>query len=179
MKTPLPPVFQLEVSLRHIEPRIWRRLLVPGDATLAELHAIIQIAFGWNNSHLHEFRLGEARYGMASPEDPELLDEKAYRLADLLAAKLRCEYEYDFGDGWEHDVVVEEVAAADHRVRVSCLEGARAAPPDDCGGPLRYGEIVRALRKPRSKAAREFIEWYGEGFDPEAFDLDEINRSLR
>jgi hypothetical protein len=175
-------MFQLKVSLREIKPLIWRRLMVPGDAPLGELHDIIQISFGWDNAHLHEFRIGDKRYGMVGDEelDREVLDEEAHFVEELLAPKTRFEYEYDFGDGWEHEIVVEDVLPGQRKtMKPRCIDGARACPPEDCGGPFAYLELLRALKKPRSARARELREWLGGPFDGEAFDLAAINRHFR
>ena len=135
-------VLQLKIELADIEPVIWRRIVVPSSLTLTELHAVIQGAMGWQNYHLHMFEIGDKRYEI--PEDdgigpePGYLDERQYKLDDLLSAGTDVAYEYDFGDGWRHRVVVEDRRDAVARERVpAVIAGERACPPEDCGGPYR------------------------------------------
>ncbi len=139
----------LKIGLAHIRPPIWRRLRVPSDFTLADLHDVIQIAFGWENTHLHEFRVGKHRYGILDPDGfDEMADETPVTLGDTVPRKgARVEYIYDFGDFWTHNVSIEAIEDAPpsrstHRLRrpvstapLACLDGKRAAPPEDCGGP--------------------------------------------
>ena len=138
----LPPelgdVFELRVSLRHIRPEVWRSLRVPADVPLGVLHEILQISFGWHNSHLHDFHVGDIRFGMAGIEDEMFsVEEHAAPLGAVARAGSKLLYRYDFGDDWEHDIVVESVESnGDETVR--CTGGARACPPDDCGGPPGY-----------------------------------------
>src|SRR5690349_12041367 len=99
---------QLRIELRDVEPQVWRRLLVPGAIRLAKLHDIFQAAMGWENSHLHNFSIGDALYGSQFDDyPPEELNEQDVTVLQALADHNRFVYEYDFGDGWEHDVVVE------------------------------------------------------------------------
>jgi Plasmid pRiA4b ORF-3-like protein len=178
-------VHQLKIALRHIHPPIWRRVQVSSAASLATLHAVLQRSFAWTDSHLHEFEAGRRRFG--SPqldggwgEEEDVQDERRVtlgRVAPRKGAKLL--YRYDLGDDWQHDIVVEEILPADptsHSPR--CLDGRRAAPPDDCGGPFGYAELLDALAEPTRKDHAEQLEWLGDGFDPEAFDLAATNRAL-
>ena len=180
-------VYQLKVSLRGIRPPIWRRVQVPATSTLAELHGILQSVLGWTNSHLHDFECRGEHYGMPSPEDfVEVIDEAGVRLGDLgLRARSRIRYLYDFGDSWEHDIVVEQTLDVDPDVTYPlCLAGKRACPPEDCGGVGGYENLIEALNRaadPNQKASRgdrEFVKWAGP-FSPEHFSLDEANGSLR
>lgn len=174
-------VYQLKVTLLDIRPPIWRRLQVPASITMEKLHYALQDALGWTNSHLHQFVLGADRFGMRLiDEDRELLDERKYRLKDLVGEKSRFAYEYDFGDGWEHLVVVEKVlpAAPDTRYPL-CLAGKRACPPEDCGGPFAYADFLVALSDPADPRHDELLEWIGGPFDPERFDLTDVNSALR
>lgn len=175
------PVYQLKVSLKGIRPPIWRRLQVPCDVTLARLHKVIQIAMGWGGYHFHEFRVGRRRYGVPDPEVPwDVLSERSARLFQVAPGpKSRIAYTYDFGDGWEHDILVEKVlpAPADTQCPV-CTDGRRACPPEDCGGAWGYSEILQALQDPENPDNSERLDWLGDGFDPEAFDLEGINRRL-
>jgi len=134
---PTGEVYQLHAFLLDISPTIWRRLLVRSDATLADLHHILQIAFGWTDSHLHRFVIHGKEYGIAQPcgiffaDDPQQV-----RLRDLgLRLNMRFRYEYDFGDRWQHQLRLERILPLAHaRSYPSCSAGARAAPPEDCGG---------------------------------------------
>jgi len=181
----------LKVTIAHIRPAIWRRMAVPSDFTLDQLHAALQFAFGWQDSHLHEFKLGDARYGALDPDNEELLDEAEVMVADVLPRKTsRLEYVYDLGDFWLHNVSVEHIEAAapsgggrSMRPRrsataVSCLDGARAAPPEDCGGPAGYAELLEALADDSHPRHAEMRDWVGADFDPERFIVAEVNRRL-
>src|SRR5438132_322032 len=178
-----PAAYLLKVSLQEVRPPIWRRIRVAGDLTLRELHHVLQIALGWTDSHLHEFEIGGKRYGMPDPledigEPP--LDEQKYRLNELLQKGSRTEYLYDFGDGWRHDIVVEDEEPAKRGApKAECLGGARACPPEDSGGAHRYQELLEAVADPTNKRHRELLEWVGPHFAPEEFDLVAVNRALR
>ena len=140
---------------------------------------------GWTNSHLHRFEADGREFGRTDPDlDPEddLISDQQATLAEIApAVGSRFEYEYDFGDGWEHTVLVEDVREGGAALgRALCLDGARACPPEDCGGPYGYeAEFVAALRDQGHERRTELIEWIGEGFDPERFDLDAANRRLK
>lgn len=178
-----PAAYLLKVSLQEVRPPIWRRIRVAGDLTLRELHHVLQIALGWTDSHLHEFEIGGKRYGMPDPledigEPP--LDEQKYRLNELLQKGSRAEYLYDFGDGWRHDIVVEdEVPAKRGALKAECLAGGRACPPEDCGGADAYEELLDAIADPSNERHAELREWVGPYFAPEEFDLASVNRALR
>lgn len=153
--------YELKVTLCNVRPPIWRRLRVAGSLTLRDLHHVLQIAFGWTDSHLHEFESAGVRYGLLAPESEEIgqapLDERKYTLAALLRAGDRLQYLYDFGDGWRHEIEVEKSLGAID-VNAECIAGERAGPPEDCGGPPGF-ERLRLT--------------------PQAFDLPAINRELR
>ncbi|MEX0806068.1 MAG: plasmid pRiA4b ORF-3 family protein [Candidatus Binatia bacterium] len=175
-------IYQLKISLRDIRPTIWRRLQVRGDVTLAKLHRIIQAAMGWYDSHLHQFIVGETCYGVPSREDlSEVKDEKKVRLDQILSRPGRkMVYEYDFGDGWEQEILLEKVLQPDSKVRYPrCIGGARACPPEDCGGVPGYANFLEAIRDPRHEEHEEMLEWIGGEFDPEEFDLEEFDNALR
>lgn len=174
-------VFQLKVTLRDIKPPIWRRVLVDGSATLDEVHDVIQAAFGWWNSHLHEFRIGGRDYGVPDPDwdMSKVLDETRYRLDKLAAGGDKFRYVYDFGDDWDHDVHVEKILASSEVHDVpTCIAGKRACPPEDCGGTWGYKEFLVAIADPSHERHAELIEWNGGGFDPEAFDPTEFDDNL-
>lgn len=164
--------FRIKVTLRHVRPPVWRRLLVPSDIPLPRLHQIIQAAMGWYDCHLHLFRQGARAYAPASPDfDPIGEDSSKLVLSDLVSgAKKRLVYEYDFGDGWEHDLVVEEVFD-EVCARVRCLGGRRRCPPEDCGGPAGYAHLRAARTRSSPHADEEYGEALEADFDPEEFDL--------
>ena len=170
----------LKVTLVDIDPPVWRRLVFPARFTLGALHEAIQVSLGWDNSHLHEFRVGKKRFVMsAEDDDGEAADEESVSLGELgLRARSKFEYEYDFGDSWRHQIVVEKVLPEAEGKQVLCLGGERACPPEDCGGPGGYEDLLSALRRPRLAKNRELVEWTGEKFDPESFDLPTVTRGL-
>jgi len=175
-------IYQLKVTLRHVRPPIWRRLQVPSDIKLGKLHEVLQAAMGWNNSHLHQFVIGRDCYGIRHGVefDGEVLDENRYKLAQVAGKSARFTYEYDFGDGWDHQIVVEKILAAEPKVRYPrCLAGKRACPPDDSGGPHGYSDFVDAFADPAHRRHQEVRDWIGDSFDAEAFNLDEVNELIR
>lgn len=174
---------QLKVTLAGITPPIWRRLLVTTDVSLRRFHDILQIAFGWTDSHLHMFVAGEDRYGFPDP-DGELdwmKNDARVKLGQVLTkAGDSLIYEYDFGDSWTHQVVVEKVISEPGALTVpGCIGGARACPPEDCGGVWGYAELLKAIANPRHPEHAELLEWIGEEFDPEYFDAAAINKELK
>ena len=175
-------LYLLYVQLAEIEPPIWRRLAVPGPRTLHGLHGILQAAMPWQDSHLYQFEIGDTRYEDPNPDDrdPSVPDPRAVTLDQLgLVQGGRFRYTYDFGDDWHHDLTVEGVVPLPREVLLPvCLGGARACPPEDCGGVGGYDELVGALRRPKSAAAREYREWLGRVYDPEVLDLAAINVRL-
>jgi hypothetical protein len=157
---------------------------VPSHITLAKLHRIIQAAMGWYDSHLHQFIVGESYYAMPSIDEFSelgLKDEKKAWLNQVLSKpKKKIVYEYDFGDGWEHTIVLEKILQPDPSVRYPrCVAGARACPPEDCGGTGGYENFLAAIRDPDHEEHDEYLEWIGGEFDPEKFDLEEFDAALR
>lgn len=178
-----PTVHRLKVSLRGSKPPIWRRLEVPSQITLALLHDVIQDAFGWENYHLWVFTTPAGEFGRP---DPELGHRSAAgkKLNGVVRrAGDRVGYTYDFGDDWEHDILVEDVRSAEPGVAYPrCVAGRRACPPEDCGGIWGYEELLAVLADPRHEDHEERLEWLGlssaRDFDPAAFDLDAVNDAL-
>jgi len=182
------PIYHLKVSLEGVQPLIWRRLQVPGNASLGWLHAVIQVAMGWTNSHLHQFDAGKRLYSDPSfgldefEDDPRVLDENETAVRDIVRrAKSAFVYEYDFGDSWDHRITVEKILEPDPAaVRYAqCLDGERACPPEDCGAVWGYEDLLKVIRNPKHKEYRSMMEWLGGKFNPEAFDCDKINKYLR
>jgi hypothetical protein len=183
-KKPEPvPVYQLKVTLDDIKPPIWRRIQVRGDVSLFKLHKIIQAAMGWEDYHLHQFIVGEDYYAVPSPEDPWPMETKNEKRAKLFqvapAEKAKFIYEYDLGDSWYHDVLVEKILHAEgERMHPVCLSGVRSRPPEDCGGTGGYYEFLEAIRDPKHPDHEDMLVWAGGDFDPERFDKEEVNRLL-
>lgn len=175
-------VYQLKITLKDSHPPIWRRFQVRSDVTLARLHRIVQEVMGWLDGHLHQFIVGRIYYGVPSSEDiSEVKDERKVRLDQVLSRPgRRMIYEYDFGDGWEHAIVLEKILQPEAGVRYpACIAGARACPPEDVGGTGGYAYFLEAIGNPNHQEHDEYLEWIGGEFDPEAFDLDGINESLK
>ena len=167
------------VTLQDVRPPIWRRFTVRDDITLLKLHKLLQIIMGWTDSHLHEFvaggkHLSRPEFELPSPQG----DESRVRLRDVLRKPSdHLVYKYDFGDGWEHVIVLEETPAHEPRARYPViLGGKRACPPDDCGGPPGYAHLLQVLTKPDHPEHAELREWAGDRFDPERFDVMALNR---
>jgi len=182
-------VYQIKVSLKNPKLPIWRRIEVRGNATLGELHAIIQMVMGWSNSHLHHFIVGKSpnlRFiGAPAPYvDDDMTDEEnedQITLGQVMSAtKTKMTYEYDFGDSWEHEVVLEKIVEAQARAHYPrCVAGENACPPEDVGGVWGYVDFLQAINNPEHNQHEEFLEWVGGEFDPEKFDLDAVNELLK
>jgi pRiA4b ORF-3-like protein len=172
--------YQMTITLRGIRPPIWRRVQVPGAIRLAALHEVIQTVFGWTDSHLHQFVVAGRTYGQPDDFDEAVEDESGVTLAKTLGTRTkRFLYVYDFGDNWEHDVVVENIVAGNSGSEGPlCLGGKRHRPPEDCGGPPGYQNFLEAVRDPGHEEHEAMLEWVGGSFDPEAFDLAAVNRAL-
>jgi hypothetical protein len=154
-------------------------VLAPADLTLEQFHNVLQAAMGWEDCHLHEFRIGRQRFSAPDTVE-ESTDERRVRLSDVLRrAGAKAEYTYDFGDSWEHSIVVEKVLTPEPGVVYPvCTAGKLHGPPEDCGGPYGYYELVEAIRDPKHERREELLEWTGDDFDPEAFSVDDVNRRL-
>lgn len=170
---------QIKVTLRDVRPPIWRRLLVPSDILLPQLHEVLQVAMGWQNCHLHLFRIRNECYAPPGDWEPVGYDSTKVVLADLAAAKGdRLVYEYDFGDGWTHDIVVEAVLPEPCEAP-RCTGGRRRCPPEDCGGPWGYTEFLAAMAGKDVEGAEEIVQWYRGEFDPAEFDLEEVDAAVQ
>ena len=175
------PIYELTVTLRESTPRIWRRLLVPSTITLSDLHTVLQRTMGWTNSHRHEFEAGGVRYGTNDPEDDtQRMSERRTTLDQVLRQPQEIlRYEYDFGDSWEHDVVLERILPPDPvHLYPLVTAGARACPPEDVGGIGGYKDLLDALPDPHRPEQEDTAAGIGRAFDPDAFDLREVNRLL-
>jgi hypothetical protein len=182
------PIYQLKVVLLGSKPSVWRQLQVPGDAKLDWLHAVLQVAIGWINSHLHQFRVGEhcysdTRHNFAEFEgDPEILEARKFSLRQIAPREQDSfGYEYDFGDSWEHEITVEKILPANAAAATTalCLDGARACPPEDCGGIWGYADLLKILKNRKHPEHKRMKEWMGRPFDAAAFDVMKTNLWLR
>ncbi len=178
------PYYVLKIQLQYIRPPIWRRVQVPGNLTLSDLHRVIQIAMGWKDYHLYEFLIDHKSYGPPDTEGFEVISDESVTLQKLnLQPKQRFLYTYDFGDNWGHTIIVEKVLSEEDvkeesRGKSICLADKRACPPEDCGGYSGYEEILEALHSPNKKKYRELLDWVGD-YNPEVFNPEEINQKLK
>ena len=174
-------VYQIKVTLKDSKPLIWRRVQVPDSITLHRLHMILQPAMGWTNSHLYRFEIAGTEYGLPDP-DGELpfVDSRRNKLNKVVQnEKTGFLYEYDFGDGWDHEIIIEKILPAESGAQYPvCLDGKRACPPEDCGGIWGYADLLKIIRKPSHEQYEEMMEWIGGSFDPDQFDIDLVNRAL-
>ena len=174
---------QFKVTLKYIRPPIWRRIVLPDNRTLGHLHDVIQIAMGWQNCHMHAFRFGNAHYTSAQASQGELdMENEDRALLREVAGKPKTKfiYEYDFGDSWEHEVVVEKILPYDPDAKYPvCLGGARACPPENFGGVPGYYGILEALKaSKKNQEQEELLEWLGDAYDPDRFDRESVNLQL-
>lgn len=191
-------IHELKITLCGSKPPIWRRFAVPSDMRLSDLHCVIQIVMGWDNSHLHQFivsdrsrkehrslgksgwthrerRLSDTRFEL---EDIE--NENKVTLNELASAvKGKLIYEYDFGDSWEHLIEIVKIGLPEDKVKYPlCLAGKLACPPDDCGGIWGYYDMLEVLKNPKHKDYEDIRGWMPPGFKPERFNLEAINAEL-
>jgi hypothetical protein len=167
------------VTLGGIRPPIWRRLVVPASIELAQLHRVIQAAMGWFGGHLHAFITAMDEYGPPNPFGGEELftDYTGMPLHIVMQEPgHRIRYDYDFGDGWEHEILLEKVLP-EKVDRVSCLKGKRACPPEDVGGVPGYYMLLDAIKHPDRPDSEDYLEWNGD-FDPEEFSVERVNQRL-
>ena len=174
-------VYQIKITLIGAKPPIWRTVLVASDIDLEAFHDVIQLAMGWTDSHLHQFIANNVFYGI--PDDDfgmEIEDESKYKLSQLLSKeKDTIKYEYDFGDSWEHKILLEKILPFATKTALPvCIKGKRACPPEDCGGIWRYEELLETISNPKHPDYKDMLEWLGGEFDPEEFDLEAINEDL-
>lgn len=178
-------IVQIKVKLRGVtKPPVWRRVQLRADTRLDQLHEILQAALGWENYHLHAFSFGEKEFG---PRDPELMldfaDERKVALGELTDIGARFHYTYDFGDNWEHEILVEDLLDPDPDTHYPILVAAKGAcPPEDCGGTWGYAELKAILADPSDEQHQERLEWLGlehaSEFDPTTVHLDQLEEDL-
>ncbi len=180
-------VYQFKITLMDTQPPVWRRIQVE-DCTLDKLHEHIQTAMGWTNSHMHHFRINDRLFGdpMLMSENFEELkyaDSTTTKLSDILprsGERFQFEYEYDFGDSWQHEILFEGRLQAEPKQKYPlCLEGQRACPPEDVGGVWGYADFLEAITDPENEQHDELLEWVGGKFDPEAFKTVDATRRMK
>ena len=177
-------VFQLHIRLREIEPAIWRRIHVWEDAKLPQVHRIVQMLFNWEDYHLHDFNAGGCAYSVPDPQDDfnerPVMDERVVplnRIMDHAGATIA--YNYDFGDDWQHDILLEAILLPEpDAFYPRCIAGARNGPPEDAGGPPGYADYLEALADPGHEEHEHMLGWRGP-FDPEAFSIEAVNAVLK
>ena len=175
-------IYEMKVKLKGTRPAIWRRFQISGNVTLYKLHRALQEIMGWSDYHLYKFRIGQSVFGEQDPDyAPETISARRVRLSEILPVEMaKFIYIYDFGDYWEHEILVERILPSEHKLRYPvCIKGKRACPPEDCGGVWRYAELLEIIRNPAHEEYREMMEWLGDEFYPAQFDLSSVNRRLK
>ena len=177
------PIYQLRIELLDVEPAIWRRILVPGSIKLHKLNVALLWTMGWAGGHLHEFVIGPNHFGVPDPDfdtPPLIQRDDRITLAAALGTRKSFTYLYDFGDGWEHRLMVEKILPSDPGLTSPvCLGGANACPPEDVGGPPGYVDFLQAVNDPAHEEHEAMLKRCGGSFNPTDFRLDDINDSLR
>jgi hypothetical protein len=174
-------LYEIKVELKEIEPPIWRILQVPSRTSLLKFHRILQRAMGWTNSHLHLFDVDGKLYGEPSTErDLEILDSRKMTLGKIFTeGRTAFLYEYDLGDSWRHNITLMGTVEGEAEEKLACTAGARACPPEDCGGTMGYYGLLVALSDPDHEEHDTMLEWVGGKFDPKAFDVAAVDRALK
>ena len=174
-------IHQLKVTLRGIRPPVWRRIRVASTIDLRRLHDVIQETMGWTQSHLYAFEIDGEQYGEPSPyDDIPVRSAKSMTLRRAAPEPgMKFLYTYDFGDDWEHLILVENVLAPERgQTYPSCVTGRRSCPPEDVGGIWGYQEFLEAIADPEHPEHDNLLEWIGGSFDPAAFDVAVVNARL-
>lgn len=178
-------IYQFKIVLKNIKPKIWRLIQVPENYNFWDLHVAIQDAMGWEDDHLHQFDMKDPTTGdkvqIGIPYESsfagcEIIPGNKARISEyFLTPKDKAIYEYDFGDGWEHEIVLEKILPADDGVNYpKCIAGERACPPEDCGGPWGYEDLLEIMKDPKHDQYEERMEWLGDEFDPEDFAPENV-----
>ena len=174
-------VHQLKITLRDLKPPVWRRVQVK-DCSLSRLSDVIQTCMGWEGYHLHAFEIGGEQYSEPDPDGMmESEDERKFKLGQFIRLGFKkFSYTYDFGDNWRHTIQVEKTLPAEAGVSYPrCIAGKGACPPEDCGGPWGYQELLEAVQNPKHKRHGELLEWVGGEFDPGAFDAEVATKRMQ
>ncbi len=176
-------VYQIRISIDNIQPPIWRRILVKDNITLDEFHEIIQITMGWEDYHLYNFRINNQHYSIPTDNFFEISDynsEEILLRSVVKKEKQKFRYTYDFGDNWQHTILIEKILPIDKNQKYPvCIKGKRACPPEDCGGVWGYENFRDAIEDEKHPEHKDMLEWIDDDFDPEEFDLNEINSFMR
>jgi hypothetical protein len=177
MAGPGDPVLQVRITLMYVDdPPVWRQVLIPAAYPLSRVHRVIQAVMGWEDCHIHAFQIGKTTYGPDADGELGYADETKARLGDVARVRTRIGYEYDFGDGWEHELVVEARAMAEaDQIYPACIAGEGACPPEDSGGAYGFEQLKELLAGPPSAERDEMAEWAGDDYDPARFDLAAAN----
>lgn len=181
-------IYQIQISLKYSKPKIWRRILIYSNTKLSDFHEILQICTGWRNCHLHQFIKDEIYYTKKMNDDFDeeyIVDYKNMKIKDLLKAENdKIIYEYDFGDSWEHNIILEKILSYDNNIKYPiCIKGKRNFPPEDCGGIYGYEGLLDILKNPDNEEYKNMVEWLDNldyvNFDSEYFNKNEINKILK
>lgn len=174
-------LYEIKVQLQEIDPPIWRQLRVRPQTSLARLHKVFQKAIGWTNSHIHVFKIGDKEYGEGDFDwDFDVHDYTGIKLQDVfIEGRKFFVYEYDLGDSWRHDITLLDTVEGAPGERIACVGGARACPPEDCGGVTGYYDLLIALSDLEHKDHEMLLEWVGGKYDPDAFDVGKVDRRLK
>jgi hypothetical protein len=179
-------IYQIQIALAEFRPKIWRRILIQPDLLLSDFHLAIQIAMGWENDHLHQFIKNRTFYTERFENDwgwgdMKKVDYKDLKISDLLEkVKDKIDYEYDFGDSWHHDIILEKILPVDNKMKYPiCIDGKLACPPEDCGGIWGYANILKVLNNPNHKEYANLLDWLDGEFDPDHFDKEEVNKIFK
>ena len=174
-------LYEIRVQLRDIEPPIWRVLRIPSRASLLKFHKLLQRVMGWKNYHVYLFEVEWKRYG----EHPERWDSEVFNSRKITLDKIFSTgtksfiYDYDMGDGWRHDIELLGTLEVEGKEEPACIAGVRACPPEDCGGPPGYENLLEALADLKHEEHDELLEWVGGKYDPEKFDVVAVDRALK
>jgi len=178
-------IAKLRVELEGIQPLIWRRVAVPTSMKLNALHKVVQTAMGWLDRHLWMLTAGDRNYGIFIPGDDDwnarINDAETTTLAMILSGGLKeFGYVYDFGDNWEHRIIVENVKPAEQQTSYSeFLGGERRCPPEDCGGIPGYYDFLDKITAKQGKKRKTALDWYGGPYDPDGIDEQQIVMNLQ
>tara|TARA_R110002050_G_scaffold298334_4_gene461498 strand:+ start:1617 stop:2210 length:594 start_codon:yes stop_codon:yes gene_type:complete len=176
-------IYQFKITLKYSNPPIWRRIQVPDSYTFWDLHGAIQDAMGWLDCHLHEFVVLDPEtprpVHIGVPDETtedKVLSGREEKLSSYFSLKNnKAHYDYDFGDNWEHTVVLEKILPAVHETTYPlCIGGNRECPPEDCGGVRGYEHLLEVLKDPTHEEYEDLLEWVGEPFDLEAFSPEDV-----
>jgi hypothetical protein len=174
-------LYEIKIQLQGINPPIWRTIRVSPQTGFAKFHRIIQRTMGWTNSHLHQFEIDGIIYGDGEiEENPDIVDYRGMKVNQFInESRKSIFYEYDLGDGWRHEITLLDTVAGEPGEKISCVAGARACPPEDCGGVPGYYDLLRILSDPSDEDYDEMLEWVGGKYDPAYFDVSAVDKALK